>query len=92
MRSVAAGWASSTTPGRSPAIGEEDGTHYYAMELIEGQALSEVLQDLSGSGTNPLMDATLTMMAGVEEQADPAPALHLPYFKAGARPIESVNH
>ena len=54
------------------AIGEAEGCHYYAMELIEGQSLSEVLKDLSGSGSNPLMDATLTMLTGVEEQAKPA--------------------
>ena len=35
------------------AIGQEEGCHFYAMELIEGQALSEVLRDLTGSGANP---------------------------------------
>ncbi len=38
------------------AIGQAEGSHFYAMELIEGQPLSEVLRDLRGAGSNPLMD------------------------------------
>jgi serine/threonine protein kinase/Flp pilus assembly protein TadD len=54
------------------AIGEEENCHYYAMELIEGQPLSEVLQDLSGTGSNPLMDKTVTQL-GEGEVAEPEP-------------------
>jgi hypothetical protein len=32
------------------AIGEQDGHHFYAMELIEGQALDRVLRDLVHQG------------------------------------------
>ena len=38
------------------SIGEEGGCHYYAMELIDGPSLSTVLRDLSGGGSNPLMN------------------------------------
>src|ERR1700745_2821579 len=31
------------------AIGEEDGTHFYAMELIEGPSLDHVIQQLRAS-------------------------------------------
>jgi serine/threonine protein kinase/Tfp pilus assembly protein PilF len=44
------------------AIGQADGSHFYAMELIEGQPLSEVLRDLSGKGSNPLLDETVTKL------------------------------
>jgi len=46
------------------AIGEDSGCHFYAMELIEGQSLSEVLYDLGDSGSSPLMDETLTLRGG----------------------------
>jgi tetratricopeptide (TPR) repeat protein len=42
------------------AIGEEEGSHYYVMELIEGDPLSAVLNDLRGPGSNPLMEAAAT--------------------------------
>ncbi len=32
------------------AIGEEGGYYYYAMELIEGQSLAEVLKEMNDSG------------------------------------------
>jgi site-specific DNA recombinase len=48
------------------ATGEEAGCHYYAMELIEGQPLSEVLRDLTGQGSNPLMEETVTKLGGDE--------------------------
>ncbi len=49
------------------AIGQADGSHYYAMELIEGQPLSDVLRDLSGAGSNPLMDQTVTKLGDAEQ-------------------------
>ena len=52
------------------AIGQADGSHFYAMELVEGQPLSEVLRDLSGAGTNALLDETVTRLAGGEQAAD----------------------
>ena len=35
------------------AIGYEEGTHFYAMELIEGQSLSAIIDDLSGGAPTP---------------------------------------
>jgi len=37
------------------AIDEEEGSHFYAMELVEGQPLDRILDDLSGGQENPLM-------------------------------------
>jgi serine/threonine protein kinase len=45
------------------AIGEEEGCHYYAMELIEGEPLSRLVNDLGGQRSNPLMDAAVTQTA-----------------------------
>ena len=42
------------------AIGEQDGHHFYAMDLIEGQSLDRVLSDLVDEESNPLMEATVT--------------------------------
>ncbi len=41
------------------ATGEETGSYYYAMELVEGQSLAEVLRDLRGRGANPLLERTV---------------------------------
>ena len=50
------------------ATGEDRGFHYYAMELVEGQSLSRVVDDLSGKRTNPLLEATVTrVVAGSPE-------------------------
>ena len=46
------------------AVGETDGSHYYAMELIDGQPLTAIVRDLRGGGSNPLLDATVTKDAG----------------------------
>ncbi|UCF67938.1 MAG: serine/threonine protein kinase, partial [Acidobacteriota bacterium] len=51
------------------AIGEDDGCHYYAMELIEGQSLAQVLDDLRGERSSPLMDATMTLLAPAGAEA-----------------------
>jgi tetratricopeptide (TPR) repeat protein len=42
------------------AIGEHDGHHFYAMDLIDGQSLDHVLRDMVDDGANPLMEATVT--------------------------------
>jgi serine/threonine protein kinase/predicted Zn-dependent protease len=56
------------------ATGKDDGCHYYAMELIEGQPLSDVLRDLSGTGSNPLLDRTVTQFSeGEEDRAESKP-------------------
>ena len=44
------------------ATGEEEGCHYYAMELVEGQPLSRVLDDLRGDGSSSLLAETMTHM------------------------------
>ena len=42
------------------AIGEQDGHHFYAMDLIEGQSLDRVLHEMIDEGSNPLLEATVT--------------------------------
>jgi serine/threonine protein kinase len=61
------------------AIGEHDGHHYYAMDLIEGQSLDHVLRDVADQGSNPLLDKTVTQAASAlparqEPTADSSPA------------------
>jgi tetratricopeptide (TPR) repeat protein len=46
------------------ATGEESGQHYYAMEMIDGESLAQVLEDLSGRGGSPWLEATVTQVAG----------------------------
>ena len=55
------------------AIGEHDGHHFYAMDLIEGQSLDHVLLDLADEGSNPLLDQTVTRAASELTQERPAP-------------------
>jgi serine/threonine protein kinase len=38
------------------AIGEHDGHHFYAMDLIDGQSLDHVLREMLDKGANPLME------------------------------------
>ena len=45
------------------AIGEDDGHHYYAMDLIEGQSLDQVLRQLVDEGSNRLLAETVTRAA-----------------------------
>ncbi len=45
------------------AIGEHDGSHFYAMELIDGQSLDHVLRDMVDEGANPLMETAVTQTA-----------------------------
>jgi serine/threonine protein kinase/predicted Zn-dependent protease len=49
------------------AIGEEGGNHFYAMELVEGQSLDRILDDLSGGQESPLMAATVARAAALEK-------------------------
>jgi serine/threonine protein kinase/Flp pilus assembly protein TadD len=63
------------------AIGEEEGSHYYSMELIEGEPLSRILNDLRGQGSNPLMEAAVTQTAtavGEMERPEPTPTISGP--------------
>ena len=60
------------------AIGDHDGHHFYAMDLIEGQSLDRVLRDVADRGSSPLLDQTVTRAAsGLTKQpasaSDPAP-------------------
>src|SRR5262249_22490596 len=41
------------------AIGEQDGTHFYAMELIDGPSLDRVLDRLRRPGSTPVPTGTL---------------------------------
>ena len=52
------------------AIGEDDGHHFYAMDLIEGQSLDHVLRQLVDEGANPLLAETVTK-AALELPAQP---------------------
>ena len=40
------------------AIGEHDGHHFYAMDLIDGQSLDHVLRDMVDDGSNPLIESS----------------------------------
>jgi serine/threonine protein kinase/Tfp pilus assembly protein PilF len=42
------------------AIGEHEGHHFYAMDLIEGQSLDHVLRDMVDEGSNPLVETAVT--------------------------------
>jgi tetratricopeptide (TPR) repeat protein len=42
------------------ATGEDAGSHYYAMELVEGGSLADIVRDLSSGDSVPLFDAPLT--------------------------------
>jgi serine/threonine protein kinase/Tfp pilus assembly protein PilF len=56
------------------ATGQDQGCHYYAMELVEGQSLSQVLDDLRGQRTSPLLETTVTMKgAGTSDAPAPEP-------------------
>jgi len=58
------------------AIGEAEGCHYYAMELIEGQSLSQVLRGLGDRGSHPLLETAVsrTMPTGQDETPGPPPS------------------
>ncbi len=63
------------------AVGEEQGCHYYAMEMVEGQSLAAILRDLSSEGKSPLSEATAARMTpptpretAAREPAPPTPA------------------
>ncbi len=83
------------------AVGQEDGTHFYAMQFIRGQSLAAVLDELRGAGSrSPATTALLT------EQAAPLPsdsAIALPsqsgraeYFRnvarLGAAVADALHH
>jgi tetratricopeptide (TPR) repeat protein/tRNA A-37 threonylcarbamoyl transferase component Bud32 len=55
------------------AIGDHDGHHFYAMDLIEGQSLDHVLRDVADAGSNPLLDQTVTRAASELTKEEAAP-------------------
>jgi len=55
------------------AVGEEASCHYYAMELIEGQPLTEILRDLRRAQASPLLEAAATRIK-LESPGVPRPA------------------
>ncbi len=52
------------------AIGEEEGCHYYAMELVEGLSLERILADVQQQETRTLKEETITRLF---DQADGEP-------------------
>jgi tetratricopeptide (TPR) repeat protein/tRNA A-37 threonylcarbamoyl transferase component Bud32 len=56
------------------AIGEDDSHHFYAMELIEGQSLDQVLRQLVDEGANTLLAETVTKAASELPQQPLPPA------------------
>jgi tetratricopeptide (TPR) repeat protein len=83
------------------ATGEEDGTHFYAMELIQGPSLDHVIRQLRQPGgdtvppANP--DATGPYVAQADSPASSPPPLSSsslgsgsPYFDAVARMVAEV--
>jgi serine/threonine protein kinase len=66
-------------PGIVPvhAVGSEGGVPYFAMELVRGATLADVLADLGGREARSLdgadLDAALARRLGEEPRADPAP-------------------
>jgi len=54
------------------AIGEQEGYHFYAMDVVDGQSLDHILEDASGGQANPLLEATVTRAAEeLPEKASP---------------------
>jgi len=45
------------------ATGEQGGHHFYAMELVEGQSLDQVLREITDTGTNELMQDLVQSLA-----------------------------
>jgi hypothetical protein len=83
------------------ATGEQDGTHFYAMELIDGPSLDHVIRQLrrpSGPESPPtLSDATGPYVAQADLPAESPPPLHCAslgsggaYFDAVARMVAEV--
>jgi serine/threonine protein kinase/Flp pilus assembly protein TadD len=55
------------------AIGEEAGHHYYAMELIEGLSLAQILADVQQEETQTFKERTMTrLFAGVDGEPEPS--------------------
>jgi serine/threonine protein kinase/Tfp pilus assembly protein PilF len=74
------------------ATGEDQGCHYFAMELVEGQSLSQVLDGLSGARSNPLMEATVTRLAtGAAEAGDAADATDVAEKRPAAEPPPAAS-
>jgi tetratricopeptide (TPR) repeat protein len=54
------------------AVGEDQGCHYYAMELIEGRSLASILLDLRADAKSALFEAAVT--SRIQPEAGEAPA------------------
>ncbi len=54
------------------AIGEQDGHHFYAMELVDGGPLSRILDDLKGGRASAPWDQTMTVRPSAPK-SEPAP-------------------
>jgi tetratricopeptide (TPR) repeat protein len=72
------------------AVGQDQGCHYYAMELIEGQSLSSILLDLGAEARSALFDAALTSRARPEAGEAPARASSRAAATGGFPPHVSV--
>jgi tetratricopeptide (TPR) repeat protein len=83
------------------ATGEQDGTHFYAMELIEGPSLDHVLRQLRCPGADTSPSASLAATGPYLPQVDSPSASSLPlnasslrsgspYFDSVARMVAEV--
>src|ERR1700758_2225473 len=63
------------------ATGEEDGTHFYAMELIDGPSLDEIIRQLRQQADRPLPPPVSSAPAS-------APPAHLVQTTAHAEPAD----
>jgi tetratricopeptide (TPR) repeat protein len=76
------------------ATGQDRGCHYFAMELVEGQSLSQVLDDLRGERSSSLMEVTVTQAAAgasVTPAAEPTGAAESTgHSETGRRRFETV--
>jgi hypothetical protein len=54
------------------AVGCERGTHFYAMQLIEGRPLDELIRELRGDAPDPKLDSTVEVRANTGKTLTPA--------------------
>jgi serine/threonine protein kinase len=61
------------------ATGEQDGTHFYAMELIEGPSLDHVIWEMKANASSQPLDSTVLRTSAVPDPARTSPCVeHTP--------------